>query len=384
MKVLYITTMYPIPEFPQQGIFFFFLVKALKKLGVDVTVAVPIPFYDKHVKKNKWTYEEIEINYIRFFKMPGTWDFHQTGKALYRSLAARLELKKFDLYHADAALPSGYAAMLASEKFKKPFVVHGHGLDVFLDESYAGSKNCIKIANNCQLVYEKADAIAGVSRKVLEHIQKRVDITGKGYVVYNGVDTERFHPISRKESNQVIITSIGNLIPLKGHDYTLKAIKMLIDQRYTNIRFKLVGRGYLEDELKAFIKELDIEEYVDFMGYISYDEVVKLLQESDIFVLPSWYEALGCVYLEAMACGVPVIGCYGSGIDEVITNRKDGFLIEGKNLKQLHFTLEELMDQKKRNMMQKYARETVEHKYTWINSAKSMLTVYQKMVVVEH
>lgn len=384
MKVLYITTMYPIPRFPQQGIFCHEQVKALKKLGVDITVAVPIPVYDRHVKEKKWIYEEIEINYIRFFKMPGARSFHQTGKALYRSLAARFDLKKFDLYHADAALPSGYAAMIASEKYKKPFVVHGHGLDVFLDGSYAGTKNCLKIAKNCQFVYEKADAVAGVSQKVLNQIQKRVDITGKGYVVYNGVDTERFHPISRKESDQVIITSIGNLIPLKGHDYTLQAIQMLIEQGYTNIRFKLAGRGYLEGELKELVKKLDIEEYVDFIGYIPYDEIIRLLQQSDIFVLPSWYEALGCVYLEAMACGVPAIGCYGNGIDEVIRDGKDGFLVEGKNLKQLHHALEKLMDKKNQNMMQKCARETVEQKYTWIHSAKSMLNVYQKIIAMEH
>lgn len=378
MKVLYITTMYPIPPFPQQGIFCHEQVKALQELGEEVTVVVPIPFYDRQVKVSRWEYEGVKVQYVRFFKVPGPGDFHKTGKALYRQLRRKLDLAQFDIYHADAALPSGQAAMLAAKKYGKPFAVHGHGLDMFLDRSYKDSKNCQKVADACKQVYEKANGIIGVSRKVLDKVQARVDISGKDFVVFNGVDGEKFCPLEKEPKEKITFISIGNLIPLKGHDYTLRAMKALVDKGHTNICLKLLGRGYLEQDLKDLAKELEIEDYVEFVGYVPYDEVRKKLQESDVFVLPSWYEAFGCVYLEAMACGLPAIGCWGNGIDEVIVHGQTGYLVENKSLDQLTDCMERLLDKATRQKMGKAAEEAVRGNYLWKHSAQTLVQVYRR------
>lgn len=383
MKVLYITTMYPTPQYSQKGIFCHEQVKALKNLKVDVDVVVPIPFYDKEVKIKEWCYENVKVRYLRFFKLPGARDFHKTGKALFRVLKRHIDMKSYDIYHADAPLPSGYAAMLASLEYQIPFVIHGHGLDVFLDGSYAESKNCNEIAEACRIVYENANAVVGVSQKVLDKIQKRVEIKGKEYVVYNGVDIEKFYPIEKEERNKMVITSIGNLIPLKGHEYTLKAIKKMIDNGKTNILFRLVGRGELEDTLKALVKELEIAQYVEFKGYIPYSDIIKLLQETDIFVLPSYYEALGCVYLEAMSCAVPTIGCKGNGIDEIIINSENGYLVNSKNVEEITICLNKLMDYNIRKIIGEKARETVVAKYQWSHSAKALVKIYKKLYLTE-
>lgn len=377
MRILYLTGMYPTPAYPQKGIFCHEQVKALKKQGVDVTVVVPIPFYDRQVKVPSWEYEGVKVQYIRFFKVPGPGDFHKTGKFLYHQLRRKLDLAQFDIYHADAALPSGQAVMYAARKYKKPFLVHGHGLDMFLDHSYKDSRNCQKIADACKLVYEKADGVIGVSQKVLDKVQARVDISGRDFVVFNGVDGEKFCPIEKAPAETVTFISIGNLIPLKGHDYTLRAIKALVDKGYTNICLKLLGRGPLEQELKDLARELEITQYVDFVGYVPYDDVRKKLQESDAFVLPSWYEAFGCVYLEAMACGLPAIGCFENGIDEVIVHGQTGYLIENKSLDQLTDCMERLLDKATRQQIGKAAREAVTQNYLWEHSAKALVQVYE-------
>lgn len=378
MKVLYITTMYPIPNYPQQGIFCHEQVKALKELDVEVDVVVPIPFYGRDVDVKEWEYEGVKIKYIRFFKLPGARDFHKTGQALYKQLERKLDLGSYDVYHADAPLPAGYAVMKAAKKYNKPFVVHGHGLDVFLGESYENVNNCNKIVSACEQVYREADAIVGVSKKVLEKIEKRVDVTGRGFVAYNGVDVNKFTPVERTTSDRnVKIISIGNLIPLKGHEYTLRAIRQLVHMGYDRIEFALLGRGELEQELKDLAKELDIDTHVTFMGYVPYEKVAEVLKKSDVFVLPSYYEALGCVYLEAMACGIPTIGCKGNGIDEVIEDGKNGYLVDSKNKEQIVERLQDLMSEEQRTKMGQQARMLMVEDYKWSDSAKSVLEVYR-------
>ena len=383
MRVLYVTGMYPNPTYPQKGIFCHEQVKALQKAGVDVTVVVPVVFYDREVKVKTWEYEGVKIRYIKFFKLPGTRDFHKTGKSLFRKLDKKLDLKSFDVYHADAPLPAGMAVMQASKKYGVPFVVHGHGLDVFLDKSYEGAKNCDKIAATCQLVYEQANAVIGVSQKVLDRIQKRVDVSKKGYVVYNGVDTDAFIPIEKEKTDVFMISSVGNLIPLKGHKYLLHALQIAVEKGYHNLKCVIAGRGYLEEELKELAADLGLQDYVDFKGYIPYSEIVSLMQNSDVFILPSYYEAIGCVYLEAMACGVPAVGCRKNGIDEVIIDDENGYLVDNHNIEQIVDCLIALQDEKKCMEMGKAARKTVVENYTWKNSAETLKKAYETACAVK-
>ena len=379
MKVLYISGMYPTPAYPQKGIFCHEQVKALKNTGVDVDVVVPMTVYDKEYTAEYWDYEGIRIRYLRYFKIPGTSFFENIGKHLYHALLkAKIDFTQYDVIHADAPLPAGDAARMISDKYHIPFIVHGHGLDVFLDNSYKGLKNCEKIAEACAKVYSAADAVTGVSRKVLDNVQARVDIRGKDFVVYNGVDTERFRPDPQKpQSNVLRLVSVGNLIPLKGHDLTIKALKELHDSGYDNFSLTIAGRGPMEQELKALVSSLGLDDKVTFIGYVPYDDIVKLLQTSDVFVMPSWYEALGCVYLEAMACGLPAIGCKGCGIDEIIVDGENGFLVEPKDVKSITDCLKKLTNNNDYARIANNAFDTVINGYKWNDTALALERVYR-------
>lgn len=377
-KVLFVAGMYPTPKYPQKGIFCHEQVKALIQLGVDVTVAVPVTVYDREIKQDEWQFDGVRIKYIRYFKIPGTLDFHRAGHALYRSLNKTFDFSSYDIIHADAALPTGQAAMIASKKYGIPYVVHGHGLDVYLDVSYRNKTNCRLIVDASKEVYENSSAVIGVSRKVINNVINGVDVRDKAFVAYNGVDTDRFYPIPH-ENEKLVVSVIGNLIPLKGHRYLLDAVnkyqKAFPDEMIINI----IGRGPLEEELMTKSEELGLSSIVRFMGYIAYHKVAAELQYSDIFVLPSYYEALGCVYLEAMACGIPAVGCWNNGIDEIIENGKDGFLVDEKNSDQIYEDLVLLRDRAKREQIGGNARKKAE-RYTWLDSAKAVEEVYNRVL----
>lgn len=376
MKVLYISGMYPTPSYPQKGIFCHEQVKALKQINIDVDVIVPMTIYDKEFKKNVWDYEGVKIKYIRFLKLPGVKKYENIGKFLYFSLIlSGIDFKKYDVIHADAPLPAGDAALRLSKKYQIPFIVHGHGLDVFFDVSYKDAPNCRKIVECCMKVYEGADAIVGVSQKVLNCIQERVDIQKKSYVVFNGVDINKFYPTSKMAKEKYILT-VGNLIAIKGHDDTINAFAKLVNSGVTNIRLKIAGRGPLELELKRLTVELGISEYVDFLGYVPYEKIAELMRNAFLFCLPSWYEALGCVYLEAMACGIPTIGCYDNGIAEIITDGVNGFLVNGKKYCEIYNKLL-MIEDNAYSEVSKNARKTVEKHYTWLDSARKLYDIYK-------
>lgn len=374
IKVLFVAGMYPTPKYPQKGIFCHEQVKALVKSGVDVEVVVPYTFYDREIRQKEWNYEGISIRFVCYFKIPGTLDFHRAGRALFFSLDKNLDIESYDIIHADAALPTGQAAMYLSKKYNIPYVIHGHGLDVFLDVSYKGKKNCKKIVQAGETVYRNAEAVIGVSRKVVDNVAVRVDLGGKAYVAYNGVDINTFFPVPHK-NEKLVISVVGNLIPLKGHRYLFEAVSKFNHDYPGEISVRIIGRGYLEEELKDQVDSLGLSDAVVFIGYIPYDQVVTELQASDVFILPSYYEALGCVYLEAMACGLPAVGCYHNGIDEIIVDGENGFLVEEKDSQSIYEKLVLLRNPAIRNKIGIKARETVQH-YTWDDSAAAVKKAY--------
>lgn len=384
MKVLYLSGMYPVPKFPQQGIFCHEQVKAMIAEGAEVTVVVPITIYDKQ-RENRWEHEGVDVRYVRFVKFPGVWGYEHIGKWLYIALQGLgMNFADFDVIHADAPLPAGYAAMCLSRKYKIPYVIHCHGLDVFLNEDYGQHKNYRKILACVESVYRNADAIVGVSRKTLDNVCARMPVQEKCHVAYNGVDTERFSPAEKKTKNKFLrVISIGNLIDLKGHDISIRAIHKLIQLHNLPVRLQIYGRGVRESALKSLVGELGLEGAVSFGGYVAYEEVAKELRNYDVFLLPSWYEAIGCVYLEAMASGLLTIGCYQNGIDEVITDGENGFLVRPKNEEDvvnvlLHIAYH-FMDQEM-EMIAKNGRKTVAEHFTWKHSADSLIQVYKTII----
>ena len=155
-----------------------------------------------------------------------------------------------------------------------------------------------------------------------------------------------------------------------------------MNDKYPNkFCMKLLGRGYLEQNLKDLALELGLDDIVEFVGYIPYDKLASEVRKGDIFVLPSYYEALGCVYLEAMACGLPSVGCKNNGIDEIIEDGVDGFLIDVKNVDQIVESAEKLMDDNVRLEMAKKARAKVESNYTWDDSAKCVADIYERVFI---
>lgn len=130
-------------------------------------------------------------------------------------------------------------------------------------------------------------------------------------------------------SHQTIIGYIGRLIELKGLVPFIKELGNYKEQ-FIDCQFLIVGTGEQEDEIKQLIKTLELENLFIFAGF--QDDVYPFYQLIDIFFLPSLYEGLPMVLLEAMGSGVPTVSMDVGSISEVIIDEQTGYLIERGNL----------------------------------------------------
>jgi glycosyltransferase involved in cell wall biosynthesis len=198
-------------------------------------------------------------------------------------------------------------------------------------------------------------------------------------VIYNGVDAQMFAPAPTEAFPNTIL-SVGNLIPIKGHELVLRALATVLP-RHPHLLIEIIGDGPERNRLVKLAADLNLSERVRFVGRQTRKQVADAMRRSVLFVLPSRYEGLGCVYLEAMSTEKPVIACHGQGIDEIIRHGSNGWLIEPGNLQELIEALSELIQNKQlRRQLGGAARQTILQRFTSSHQASQLAAVYRECV----
>ena len=146
-----------------------------------------------------------------------------------------------------------------------------------------------------------------------------------------------------------------------------------VEKRDKNVQLIIAGKGDDEKEIKALARKLKLKN-VKFIGYVADDELVKVYNSCDAFISASPNEPFGITFLEAMACGKPVIAINNAGPKEIVT-KKTGFLVERENLVE---TILRLRDFDLEEMGRK-ARERVMKYFTWDIVAERLIKIYNKL-----
>ncbi len=261
---------------------------------------------------------------------------------------AKIDMTDVEVIHSHVTYPAGALGVALGKEFGiKNFVQH-HGLDVMQLENGRLLKGKLKALNNRYMqkkflqTVNHTDLNIGVSRKVIEALEKTEGFSNPNtYVLYNGVDTTKFYrDRSIKKPATFTIGCIGNFWPLKDQITLLKALNMLVKEG-KSLQVKFIGSGPTLHICKEYVKNHHLENHVAFHPEIDHTELNSFYNTLDLFVLPSYYEALGCVYMEALQVGVPVIAVKGQGIEEIIREEeRENALIE----KHDHARLASLID----------------------------------------
>jgi teichuronic acid biosynthesis glycosyltransferase TuaC len=377
MRVLTLTPFYPSASDDAGGCFVAEPIRALEDFEIESCVVAVEPFYRARSTPNGHP-----AQWIRYPAVPGAIGLASSGKCLYASLRSKIRklhtCRPIDLIHAHAALPCGHAAALLSRELHVPFVVTVHGLDVFFTrqvQGYAGRWS----ERVAQEVYGSAARVVCISTRVADELVNHSHDRANVELVHNGVDPARFSPGENEEERPVIL-SVGNLIPSKGHALLLRAFAGLLE-RYPDASCEIIGDGPERSHLRALAAELNISEKVRFLGRQSRTQVAEAMRRCTIFALPSSYEGLGCVYLEAMSAGKPAIACRGQGIEDIIRHGVNGWLIEPDNLNDLVVTLSVLLqDRALRNRIGAAARTTILNEHTLAHQAARLAQLYRECV----
>jgi glycosyltransferase involved in cell wall biosynthesis len=229
---------------------------------------------------------------------------------------------RFDLIDAHYFYPDGVAAVLLGRRFGKPVVITALGTDVNLISRFLLPR---------QMILWAAHHAAGVITVAQALKDKLVALgvpAGRIEVLRNGVDLQLFRPVDREGwrrrlgFRRMTLLSVGNLVPLKGHDLAIQALRLLPEMDLV-----IIGDGPERAALCALARESGVSDRVTFLGVMAQEDLRHYFGAADALVLASSREGWANVLLESMACGTPVVASRVGGTPEVVTTPEAGLMM---------------------------------------------------------
>jgi colanic acid/amylovoran biosynthesis glycosyltransferase len=251
------------------------------------------------------------------------WSRRRGAQCLASALASRSDLEDYDVLHCHFGCNGEFGALLKLLGIQARVVTTFHGYDI--------REGLEQGSHIYRRLFEAGDCILSISR----YNEKNLKLLGltPGKIVYHpvGIDLAKFtwrEPRSGDSGGPVRMVTVARLSEEKGLEHGLRALKLVVDRLADHrILWTILGTGPLAGPLEALAEELGIRESVRFRGEATQQEVIRQLQESDIFILPSLAEALPVSLMEAQAVGLPAVTTRVGSTDEIVTDGESGFIV---------------------------------------------------------
>ena len=343
MRVLSIATLFPNPVRPGFGIFVGNQMRGVvARSDVDLTMIAPIgmppwplsikaPYAKLRPISRESDAAGLPVHYPRFTLIPklgGNSNPRRIARAVL-PLVRRLHAEQpFDLVDAQFFFPDGPAAAIIARDLGLPLTIKARGADIH----YWGSRP--KALAQMLDAARQAAGLLSVS-KALREDMIALGMPGERIMVhYTGLDRGRFRPVERTSARTLVeaklgiakdgalLVTPGALIPRKGQRLAITALAALPDARLA-----LAGAGEDEPSLRAHARASGVADRVHFLGQVSHDLLAPLLCAADVMVLPSASEGLANVWVEALACGTPIVVPDIGGAREIVHDRGAGRIV---------------------------------------------------------
>lgn len=335
LRILSIATLFPDAARPNFGLF---VEKSLRALAaqpdIELTIVAPVglpPFplsLHKRYRALRDLPQSEQWNGLtvlrpRFTLIPRHGARFNPAQVA-RAVLAAVRRQKFDVIDAQFFYPDAPAAMRVAEALGLPFSAKARGADI----SHFGHDP----ATRSQVIEAgaKAAGLLAVSEAMRGDMAEIGIDPAKIAVHYTGIDTARFHPGDRAAARAMLrmhgaptILTVGALIPRKGQALVIEALPAL-----PGVGYWLAGAGEEEGRYRALAQKLGVETRVHFMGPVANANLPQLYRAADAVVMPSASEGLANAWVEALACGTPIVISDAGGAAELITAPAAGRIVE--------------------------------------------------------
>jgi colanic acid/amylovoran biosynthesis glycosyltransferase len=283
-------------------------------------------------------------------------------------IARKIEEMGIDSIHAHSATHATLMAYIIWKLTGIPYSFTAHSTDIYFNQTMLREK-----VRQSKFVV----TISEYNRNFL--LQKYPDISRKKIkVVHCGVNASMYQSESeQKLSSSFNIICVARLEKIKGHKYLIDALAQL---KIQNIDFRcfLVGDGELRHQIQAQINRLNLITTVVILGFKTHQQVVELLSQVDIFVLPSLSEGIPVAAMEAMAAGLPVIATSVSGVPELVVDGVTGLLVPSQNSAELAKAFIKLHNsQELRHKLGKAGQSKVNNEFSIQKSTSLLYDIFQ-------
>lgn len=362
------------------------LSKELARRGHEVTVYSSDALDKNHRQKGRVSeIDGIKVHY--FTNLSNRLAWHRLVFTPGMCLQLSKEIKKFDIIHLHGSRNfQNIVAHHYAKKYNIPYVLQAHGsvLPIIQKQQL---KKIFDLIFGYRILKGASKAIAVAKTEVEQYKKMGVD-EDKIDIVPNGIELSEYENLPERgefrrkysiRDNEKIVLYLGRLHKTKGIELLVKSFSDLLKE-LDNVRLVLVGPddGY-RLTLEEIIQALKMDNKVLFTGFVSNDEKRAAFVDADVFVNPSADEIFGLVFLEANACGTPVIGSKGCGIANVIDG-KTGFAVrtDKNQLRDAIFKI--LSDEGMRRRFGKEGKKLVREKFGWDNIVEEVEKIYLGLI----
>jgi glycosyltransferase involved in cell wall biosynthesis len=224
---------------------------------------------------------------------------------------------------------------------KLVFYIHGEEITTRTEGRLQGAQR--------QRYLAAADRVVSVSGFTSQALVSLMGVSPESIVLLqNGVDTQKFLPAPPDEAwlarmdlqGKRIVLTVGRLVPRKGFDMAIRAMRKVVDTM-PDVHHVIVGDGSMRQDLEQLVQDLGMQSHVTMTGGLPFEDLLRCFQSCELFLMPNRTmpdgdtEGFGLVFLEANACGKPVIGGRAGGAVDAIVDGVSGFLVDGQSVQDI-------------------------------------------------
>jgi len=220
-----------------------------------------------------------------------------------------------------------------------------------------------------------------ISEFVAQYIKDRLHVNESELsVIHNAIDLQLFKPIDVPKKDGFRLINIGSLHRNKNHQFLFQVMLNLLKQGFEDVFLDIYGDGPERNQLQSQIEQLNLQKHIKLHGIIDDPEVQ--INQAHVMVHSAWHEPFGLIFIEAMACGIPVISFNTGGPAELIKNGENGFLIEKDDLN--GFTNKVKQFYENRNELQDLGKKGIQNadKFGLNEYAKKVETLYEERLAI--